>query len=91
VISHDLREPLRAVRNFANLIRDRYSGNLDDKGRDFLGRIIRAAERLDRQLEDVLTLSRAQRLIAPNELVPLRQVVADVLHQLELRIQETHA
>jgi PAS domain S-box-containing protein len=91
VISHDLREPLRAVRNFANLIRDRYSGNLDDKGRDFLGRIIRAAERLDRQLEDVLTLSRAQRLIAPNEQVPLRQVVADVLHQLELRIQETHA
>ncbi len=70
VISHDLREPLRAVRNFANLIRDNYADRLDDKGRDFLDRIIRAAGRLDRQLEDVLMLSRAavdrsQRTSAP--------------------------
>jgi signal transduction histidine kinase len=91
VISHDLREPLRAIRNFANLICERYSEKLDDKGRDFLGRIIRGAERLDQQLEDVLTLSRAQRLIAPQEEVPLYEVVSDVLRQLEMRIQETEA
>ena len=91
VISHDLREPLRAIRNFANLIHDRYSDELDDKGRDFLARIIRGAERLDQQLEDVLTLSRAQRLIAPQEQVPLQEVVADVLRQLDMRIQETRA
>ena len=91
VISHDLREPLRAVRNFANLIEDRYAEKLDDKGRDFLARVIRGAERLDRQLEDVLTLSRAQRLIDPNEEVSLHDVVTEVLGQLEMRIQETHA
>lgn len=91
VISHDLREPLRAVRNFANLIQDRYADRLDDKGRDFLSRVIRGAERLDRQLEDVLTLSRAQRLIDPNEDVSLNDVVAEVLGQLDMRIQETKA
>ena len=91
VISHDLREPLRAVRNFANLIQDRYADKLDEKGQDFLGRIIRGAERLDQQLEDVLMLSRAQRLIDPKEQVALGEVVADVLHQLEMRIQETKA
>ena len=36
-------------------------------------------------------LSRAQRLIHPNEQVALKDVVADVLAQLEMRIQETHA
>lgn len=91
VISHDLREPLRGVRNFANLIQDRYADKLDDRGRDFLSRIIRAAERLDRQLEDVLMLSRAQRLIDPKEQIALNEVVVDVLRQLELRIQETQA
>jgi signal transduction histidine kinase len=91
VISHDLREPLRAVRNFANLIRDRYADKLDDKGRDFLHRVIRGAERLDQQLEDVLMLSRAQRLIDPKEQVALLEVVTDVLRQLEMRIQETRA
>jgi PAS domain S-box-containing protein len=91
VISHDLREPLRSVRNFANLIQDRYALNLDDKGRDFLSRIIRGAERLDQQLEDVLTLSRAQRLIEPDEQVALGDVVKEVVQQLEMRIQETGA
>lgn len=91
VISHDLREPVRGVRNFANLLQDRYADRLDDKGRDFLCRIIRAAERLDRQLEDVLLLSRAQRLIDPKEEIALDEVVADVLGQLENRIHETHA
>ncbi len=91
VISHDLREPLRSVRNFASLIQDRYALNLDDKGRDFLCRIIRGADRLDQQLEDVLTLSRAQRLIEPDENVSLEDVVNEVVHQLEVRIQETGA
>lgn len=91
VISHDLREPLRAVRNFANLIQDRYAEKLDDKGRDFLRRVIRGADRLDRQLEDVLTLSRAHRLVNPNEQVNLKEIVEDVLHQLEMRIRETGA
>jgi PAS domain S-box-containing protein len=91
VISHDLREPVRTMRNFASLIHDRYAANLDDKGRDFLCRVIRGAERLDKQLEDVLTLSRAQRLIEPDEQVALRSLVEEVLHQLEARIQETGA
>ncbi len=91
VISHDLREPLRAVRNFANLIQDRYADKLDEKGQDFLGRIVRGAERLDHQLEDVLMLSRAQRLIDARDQVALKDVVADVLHQLDMRIQETRA
>ncbi len=91
VISHDLREPVRAVRNFGNLIHDRHRDNLDEKGQDFLARIIGGAERLDRQLEDVLMLSRAQRLIDPHEQVALNDVVADVLKQLELKIQETRA
>jgi PAS domain S-box-containing protein len=91
VTSHDLREPLRAIHNFAKLVSERYAPKLDERGQDFLHRVVRGAERLDRLLEDVLTLSRAQRSVEIVQNVALADVVADVLQQLESRIERTHA
>ncbi len=91
VTSHDLREPLRAIQNFSRLVCERNAGQLDARGQDFLRRVMRGAERLDRLLEDVLTLSRAQRSIEPVADVPLDAVVADVLQQLESRIEASKA
>ncbi len=91
VTSHDLREPLRAIHNFAKLVCERNAAQLDAKGQDFLKRVMRGAERLDRLLEDVLTLSRAQRSVEPTQEVALGDVVSDVLQQLESRIERTHA
>jgi PAS domain S-box-containing protein len=91
VTSHDLREPLRAIQNFSRLVCERNAAQLDAKGQDFLKRVVRGAERLDRLLEDVLTLSRAQRSIEPVEDVALDAVVADVLQQLESRIEGSNA
>ncbi|MGQ0633883.1 MAG: sensor histidine kinase [Planctomycetaceae bacterium] len=91
VTSHDLREPLRAIHNFARLVSERCAPQLDESGRDFLRRVVRGAERLDRLLEDVLTLSRAQRSIEPSSDVALGPVVADVLQQLDARIEGSAA
>jgi signal transduction histidine kinase len=91
VTSHDLREPLRAIHNFAKLVSEQYAPKLDERGQDFLRRVVRGAERLDRLLEDVLTLSRAQRSVEIVHNVSLADVVADVLQQLEGRIERTHA
>ena len=67
VTSHDLREPLRAIENFSRLVCERYADKLDAKGQDFLERVVQRAQRLDRLLEDVLTLSRVQRTVQPAE------------------------
>jgi len=91
VTSHDLREPLRAIQNFSKLVCERNAAQLDARGQDFLRRVMRGAERLDRLLEDVLTLSRAQRSVDPIQEVALGEVVADVLQQLESRIERSHA
>lgn len=91
VISHDLREPLRAIENFSKLVYERYAGRLDDKGRDFLQRVVNGAERLDRLLEDVLTLSRVQRTSQAEGVIDSGEIVDDVLKRLEPRIRETQA
>ncbi len=91
VISHDLREPLRGVRNFAHLVTQRCADRLDDKGKDFLCRIGKGAERLDHLLEDILVLSRAQRLTTPAEPIDGSAIVADVLSRLEEMVQRTKA
>src|SRR5262249_24175223 len=91
VTSHDLREPLRAIQNFSKLVCDRNAAQLDARGQDYLRRVMRGAERLDRLLEDVLTLSRAQRSVDPTQEVSLDEVVADVLQQLESRIERSRA
>ncbi len=91
VTSHDLREPLRALSGFAQLVAERYSPQLDEKGRDFLFRIVRGAERMDKLLDDVLMLSRAQRMEDPSERVGGRIVVDAALRQLEFQIKKTNA
>jgi two-component system sensor kinase FixL len=91
VTSHDLREPLRAVQNFARLVQTRYAERLDDKGKDFLFRITRGADRLDRLLEEILTLSRAQRQTSPAEHVEGSAIVADVLARLEENVRQSRA
>ena len=91
VTSHDLREPLRAISGFAQLVLQRYSSQLDEKGNDFLQRMVRGTERMDRLLDDVLMLSRAQRMEEPNERVSGRLVVDEALRQLEFQIKKTNA
>jgi signal transduction histidine kinase len=91
VTSHDLREPLRAIENFSRIVNDRYSDRLDDKGQDFLRRVISGAQRLNRLLDDILTLSRSQRMGPPTEEVDGETIVSEALKRLEGKITATNA
>ncbi|ULA60163.1 MAG: Putative Sensor histidine kinase [Nitrospira sp.] len=91
VTSHDLKEPLRAIESFSVLLQERYASRLDEKGQDFLRRIVRATQRLDRLLTDILDLSRAQRMEPPVDEIDADQLVQEVLRRLESRIKESGA
>jgi K+-sensing histidine kinase KdpD len=91
VTSHDLREPLRAIENFSRIVHDRYRERLDEKGRDFLRRVISGAQRLNRLLDDILTLSRSQRMGTPSDEVDGEAIVSEALKRLEGKISATRA
>ncbi len=91
VSSHDLREPLRSISNFSQLVRERYADRLDAKGLDYIDRVVRAAQRMDQLMEDLLTLSRAQRLAMPYEEVRGGDLVKAALAQLDDTIRRTGA
>ncbi|HEX4138710.1 MAG TPA: ATP-binding protein, partial [Candidatus Methylacidiphilales bacterium] len=78
-VSHDLRSPLRAMQGFAEAVVEDYGDKLDDKGRDYLGRIKNAAARLDRLIIDLLSYTRITRDETPLEAVDLDKIVRDVI------------
>jgi signal transduction histidine kinase len=91
VTSHDLREPLRAIENFSRMVNERYRDRLDDKGQDFLRRVILGAQRLNRLLDDILTLSRSQRMAPPTDEVDVKTIVEEAIKRLEEKIKATNA
>lgn len=91
VTSHDLKEPLRAIEGFSQLVLERYADRIDASGGDYLRRVVRATQRLDRLLNDILELSRAQRMLPPMEDVEAEILVKEALTRLDARIQETGA
>lgn len=91
VISHDLKEPLRAIENFSLLVNKRYAMQLDAKGQDFLMRVVRGAQRMRVLISDILRLSRAHRMEVRFDEVLAQQLVDDVLARLEMQIDELDA
>ncbi len=89
--SHDLQEPLRKIRAFAELLKEEYAPLLDDEGRYYLDRMQDAATRMSRLIEDLLTFSRVTTQGRPFERVDLHAILQQVLADLEVRIAETGA
>ncbi len=89
--SHDLQEPLRAIVGFLQLLDERYSERLDEKGRHFIERSVNAGYRLQTLIRDLLTLSR----VNTREVVPVPtdtgKVVETVRESLHRLIEEEKA
>ena len=60
--SHDLREPLRIIGSYSELIKRRYGEWLERDGREFLGYVIDGAKRMNQLLTDLLLYARVAHL-----------------------------
>lgn len=90
IASHDLQEPLRKIQAFSDRVTKRYSATLDDQGRDYLSRMSGAASRMQRLIDDLLSLSRVTTKRNRVTSVDLNLLAAEVLGDLEFRVQSTN-
>ncbi len=91
IISHDLKEPIRSIRTFSEFIKEDYEETLDETGKDYFDRIIIASSRMAQMIDDLLTLSRIGRENIEFRNVPLKEIIDDVLIDLDGKIRETDA
>ncbi len=89
--SHDLQEPLRKIQVFGERLGQKYAGSLDEKGLDYLKRMRNAASRLQSLINDLLQFSRVTRRAPDFNEVDLRNVVEEVISDLEVKIKESGA
>jgi PAS domain S-box-containing protein len=57
-IAHDLRAPLRSMTGFSGILLNDHARQLDERARDYIGRIHQSAERMDRLIRDLLSYGR---------------------------------
>ena len=90
VASHDLREPLRAIGSYAQLLNETAS-ELSPDHRQFLDRVVNATRRMQALVDDLLALSRLEGGAAKMEAVPLRMLVDIAVENLRPAIEAAGA
>lgn len=91
VASHDLREPLRSIAGFSQLLDRKFGDQLGDQGREYLRYIGRGVSRMQSNLTDLLGISRLGSAALKLEEVDLGPLTVEVMESLREAIGEADA
>jgi PAS domain S-box-containing protein len=91
VASHDLKEPLRMITTFLQLLKKKYSHELDQDATDFINYAVDGARRMDEMINDLLEYSRVSSKERKFEYLQSEKIVGRVLTNLGAMIEEKNA
>lgn len=87
-VAHDLRAPLRHIDGFIQMLGANTAGKLDDRGRDLMDKISRAAKRLGGLIDELLEFSKTARIEMRREPVDLGAIVAEVIAEFQPELKD---
>jgi signal transduction histidine kinase len=89
IASHDLQEPLRKIISFGDRIQQNVP--MEDRESSYMERVQSATTRMQTFIEDLLEFSKINSKPREFKLIDLNEVIAEVLSDLETRIEQTGA
>ena len=91
VASHDLQEPLRKIQAFGNLLLERNERELNDSGKNYVNRMMNAANRMQALIEALLEFSRATLIEKVFEKRNLNVVIGEVKREFQEIVEDKEA
>lgn len=91
IASHDLREPLRSLTGFAQLLQKRNEGKLTRESEEFIENIINGAHRMNTLVSGLLEYSRITSAGKPFANVQIPDLIRKVKSDLKISIEENKA
>lgn len=91
VVSHDLKEPVRKIQIFGNILNKKFSNALGDEGLMYLEKIEKAARRIGEMIDGVLLYSSINATQQINDKINLIEIFNQIISDLELLIKEKNA
>ena len=91
VASHDLQEPLRKILVFSDKLQTKYKDSLDSEVGQSLEKIAKASARMQSLINDLLKFSRQTINDEDFVVIPLNQLLGDVIADLEIEIERSSA
>lgn len=89
--SHDMKEPIRKIHFFADRLKGRLQGKLEDEDRRYFERLEMGCKRMSSLIDDLLVYSHVSKDVDAEETVDLNETLSFVLDDLELQIEEKDA
>jgi PAS domain S-box-containing protein len=90
-ISHDMRQPLRMISSYLQLLEMTLADKLDGQNRDYFNFAIDGAKRIDQMLVALLEYSRVGRMGKPPDCIDSRAMLDEALLFLQPAIHEAQA
>lgn len=86
VVSHDIKSPVRSISSFVDLLRQKLSGNLDDRIQEYLDFIQKASKQVNGLIEETLEFSKLNNKEFQREEIDLNQTlffIKDIIKNID--------
>ncbi len=84
VVSHDLKAPLRAIRNYSDFLREDLEGTLEEEQKIYLAGLNRSVNQGEELVEDLLEFARVGKSSGPTEPISMDVFFEELMASLRL-------
>jgi PAS domain S-box-containing protein len=87
-VSHDLREPLRAITGFSSMLLEDYADKVDDEGKRILNVVKDNTKKMSALIDDLLALSRVGRKKIERTEIDMDKLAKAVFNEIKATVHE---